>query len=59
MASVILAQETTPAIGAAAAGLTLLAAGLHITCTHITCTRTTHCPLRRLLDRQHVGATAT
>jgi uncharacterized protein len=54
MASVILAQETTPAIGAAAAGLTLLAAGLHITCT-----RTTHCPLRRLLDRQHVGATAT
>ena len=30
MASVILAQETTPAIGAAAAGLSLLAAGLHI-----------------------------
>ena len=54
MASVILAEETNLGIGAAAAGLTLLGAGLYIACT-----RTTHCPLRRLVARQHVGAAAT
>jgi uncharacterized membrane protein YfcA len=53
MASVILAEETAPAIGAAAAGLTLLGAGLYLICT-----RTTVCPVRRLLAHQHVGATA-
>jgi hypothetical protein len=54
MASVILAEETTPAIGAAAAGLTLVAAGVYVACT-----RTTHCPVRRLAARRHVGAAAT
>ena len=54
MASVILAEETTPAIGAAAAALTLLGAGLYLFCT-----RTTRCPVRRLLAHPHVGATAT
>ena len=44
MASVILAQETTPAVGVAAAGLTVIAAGVYVTCR-----RTTHCPLRRLI----------
>jgi len=50
MASVILAKETTPAIGAAAAGLTLVAAGVYVACT-----RTTHCPMRRLIARRQVG----
>lgn len=54
MASVILAEETHPAIGAAAAGLTLFGAGFYIACT-----RTTHCPLRRLVARQPAGAAAT
>ena len=54
MASVILAEETTPAIGATAAGLTLVAAGVYLACT-----RTTHCPVRRLAARRHVGAAAT
>ncbi|MET0996562.1 MAG: sulfite exporter TauE/SafE family protein [Mycobacterium sp.] len=44
MASVILAQETTPAVGVAAAGLTVIAAGVYVTCR-----RTAHCPLRRLI----------
>jgi uncharacterized protein len=44
MASVILAQETTPAVGVAAAGLTMIAAGVYYICR-----RTTHCPLRRLI----------
>lgn len=44
MASVILAQETTPAVSVAAAGLTVIAAGVYVTCR-----RTAHCPLRRLI----------
>ena len=44
MASVILAQEVNPAVGAAAAGLTVIAAGMSIACT-----RYAHCPLRRLI----------
>jgi uncharacterized membrane protein YfcA len=44
MASVILAQETTPTVGVAAAGLTAIAAGVYVTCR-----RTTHCPLRGLI----------
>ena len=54
MASVILAEEISPAIGAAAAGLTLAAAGLTVACA-----RVTHCPLRRLAAGLHVGAAAT
>jgi hypothetical protein len=44
MASVILAEETIPAVGVAAAGLTVIAAGVYVTCR-----RTAHCPLRRLI----------
>lgn len=44
MASVILAHEVHPAVGAAAAGLTLIAAGMSVACTQYA-----HCPLRRLL----------
>ena len=54
MASVILAQEVNPAIGAAAAGLTVIAAGMSIACT-----RYAHCPLRRLVRRPGVSAAAT
>lgn len=54
MASVIIAEETTPAIGAAAAGLMTLGAGAYFTCS-----RTTHCPLRRLVASRHAGAAAT
>ena len=53
MAAVILAQEVNPAVGAAA-GLTLVAAGVYLACT-----RTTHCPVRRLAARRHIGAAAT
>jgi len=53
MASVILAEETRPAIGATAGGLTLIAAGVYITCR-----RTTHCPLRRLLGEPQLSAAA-
>ena len=51
MASVMLAEEVHPAVGAAAAGLTLIAAGMSIACT-----RYAHCPLRRLLRRSQVSA---
>jgi uncharacterized membrane protein YfcA len=44
MASVILAQETTPALGAASAALTMAGA-----CVYVTCSRTTYCPLPRLI----------
>ncbi|MFZ0833135.1 MAG: sulfite exporter TauE/SafE family protein [Mycobacterium sp.] len=54
MAAVILAEETTPVIGAAVAGLTLIAAGVYLACT-----RSTHCPVRRLISRRHIGAGAT
>jgi uncharacterized protein len=54
MASVILAEETSPAIGAAAAGLTLAGAGLTVGCARIP-----RCPLRRLAAGQHVAAAAT
>jgi uncharacterized membrane protein YfcA len=53
MASVILAEETNPGIGAAAAALTLVGAGAYFTCS-----RTTHCPLRRFISPQ-VRAAAT
>lgn len=52
MASLILAEETTPVFGATAAGLTLIGAGAYLTCT-----RTTHCPLRRLAAPARVGST--
>jgi uncharacterized protein len=53
MSSVIIAEEIGPAVGAAAAGLTVIAAVYSITCE-----RTTHCPMRRLVSHQHVGAPA-
>lgn len=53
MASVILAQETTPAVGAASAALTLIGAG-----TYVTCRRTANCPLRRLIPRVQPAAAA-
>ncbi|HME48458.1 sulfite exporter TauE/SafE family protein [Mycobacterium sp.] len=43
MASLVLAQEVHPSVGAAAAGLTLFAAA-----TTLACSRYAHCPLRRL-----------
>ncbi|WP_179475728.1 sulfite exporter TauE/SafE family protein [Mycolicibacterium vinylchloridicum] len=46
MASVILAQETTPVFGAASAGLTLIGAGVYVTCR-----RTMYCPLPRFIAR--------
>lgn len=54
MASVILAEEASPAVGAAAAGLTLAAAGMSLACN-----RYDHCPLRRIIHLQHADATAT
>ncbi|HUM00184.1 MAG TPA: hypothetical protein VLU24_12385 [Mycobacterium sp.] len=51
MASVILAEETDPAIGAATAGLTLFGAGFYLACT-----RTANCPLRRLTARSRPKA---
>ena len=42
MASLVLAEEVHPAVGAATAGLTLLAAGMNLACG-----RYAHCPLRR------------
>ena len=54
MSSVILAQEVHPAVGIAAAALTVLAAGFTFACT-----RYAHCPLRRLMGRQSVAAAAT
>ena len=53
MASVMLAEEVHPAVGATAAGLTLLAG------VSFACSRYPHCPLRRLAGRFHVGAPAT
>jgi len=46
MASLILAQEVHPAVGAAVAGVTLVAMGMSIACN-----RYAHCPLRRLTHR--------
>jgi uncharacterized protein len=46
MASVMLYRETQPAIGAAAAGLTVLAAVISVSCA-----RFGHCPLHRLAHR--------
>jgi len=51
MASVILAQEVNPAVGAAAAGLTLVAAGMSSACN-----KYAHCPLRRLVHRHSAAA---
>lgn len=50
-ASAILAQEIHPAVGAAVAGLTLLAAAISFACT-----RWAHCPLRRLMHRKPATA---
>jgi len=46
MASVILAEEVHPAVGAAVAGLILIAAGMSFACS-----RYSYCPLRRLFRR--------
>jgi uncharacterized protein len=53
VASVILAEQTNPGIGAAAAALTLIGAGAYFTCS-----RTAHCPVRRFI-RPQVTAAAT
>lgn len=53
MASVILAQETTPAVGAASASLIMIGVG-----TYVTCRRTAYCPLRRLIPRVRPAAAA-
>ncbi|KUI37460.1 sulfite exporter TauE/SafE family protein [Mycobacterium sp. GA-2829] len=44
LAAVILAQETTPALGAASAVLTMIGAGVYVTCS-----RTMYWPLRRII----------
>jgi uncharacterized membrane protein YfcA len=54
MSSVILAQEVHPAVGVAAAGLTVLAAGMTVACI-----RYAHCPLRRITARHGVAGAAT
>ncbi|MDG5486816.1 MULTISPECIES: sulfite exporter TauE/SafE family protein [Mycobacteriaceae] len=53
MASVLLAQETTLAVGAASAALIMIGVG-----TYVTCRRTAYCPLRRLIPRVHPAAAA-
>lgn len=53
MSSVILGQEIHPAVGFAAAGLTVLAAGITFACT-----RYAHCPLRRTAGRHRLVAAA-
>ena len=52
MAAVILAQETTPVVGAASLGLTIIGAAVYVTCS---CTR--YCPLRRTI-RAHMKPAA-
>jgi uncharacterized membrane protein YfcA len=54
MASLILAEETTAAIGVAAAALTAIAA-----VAYVMCSRTTHCPLRRFAGQPHISAATT
>jgi uncharacterized membrane protein YfcA len=51
MAAVILAQETTPALGAASAVLTMTGA-----CMYVTCSRTSYCPLRRIIAHMKPAA---
>ncbi|HUO37691.1 MAG TPA: sulfite exporter TauE/SafE family protein [Mycobacterium sp.] len=51
MASLMLAEEVHPALGAAAAGLTVIAAGMSIACT-----RYGHCPMRRLFRHSRTDA---
>ena len=51
MASLILAQEVHPALGAVTATLTVIAAGLSVACS-----RYGHCPLRRLLRQSRMAA---
>ena len=50
MASLMLAEEVHPALGAATAALTVIAAGLIIACS-----RYGHCPLRRLLRQPRIA----
>lgn len=53
MASVIVAQEVDPLVGAMVAGLTAVAAVMTFACT-----RYAHCPLRRLTHRRSAAAAA-
>jgi uncharacterized protein len=53
MASVILAEEVDPAVGAATTGLIVLGAGISLACT-----RYGHCPLHRLIHRPPASAAA-
>jgi hypothetical protein len=50
MTSLMLAEEVHPALGAATAALTVIAAGLTIACS-----RYGHCPLRRLLRQPRIA----
>jgi hypothetical protein len=54
MASVILAQEVHPAVGATAAAITLIAASVNLTCS-----KTRYCPLRRLVGHPDAFSNAT
>jgi uncharacterized membrane protein YfcA len=54
MSSVILAQEVHPAVGIAAAVLTVLVGGITFACT-----RYAYCPIRRVLGRHGAAAAAT
>lgn len=51
MASLMLAEEVHPAVGATAAGLTAIVYGMSVACT-----RYAHCPLRRMLGHPGVAA---
>lgn len=53
MASVILAREVDPAVGAAAGALTLVAWGMSIACA-----RYAHCPMRRILHLRSADTAA-
>ena len=54
MASVILAEELHPAVGATVAALTLIGASVNVTCS-----KTRYCPLRRLVGQPDATTAAT
>ena len=54
MASVILAEELHPAVGASVAAMTLIGASVNVTCS-----KTRYCPLRRLVGQPDATTAAT
>ena len=54
MASVILAEELHPAVGATVAAMTLIGASVNVTCS-----KTRYCPLRRLVGQPDATTAAT